>query len=86
MIKLGYNTYCHWLKERLYESTEHRTELKLSHHLPNRTMSDLFRDFFLAFLSLIKVKFRNKRAKVCKNARRSNLRYCNVSRDKNPQR
>ena len=24
--------------------------------------------------------------KVCKNAKRHNLRYCNVSRDKKPQR
>ena len=41
------------------------------------------------------MKFRNKRAgklqkkghtKVCKHAKRRNLRYYNVSRDKNPQR
>ena len=30
----------------LYESIEHRTKLKLSRHLPNYTMFDLFRDFF----------------------------------------
>ena len=35
-------------KSVLYESIEHRTELKLSRHLPNCTMFDLFRDFFLA--------------------------------------
>ena len=41
------------------------------------------------------MKFRNKRAgklqkksqsKVCEHAKRRNLRYYNVSRDKNPQR
>ena len=37
----------------LYESIEYRAELKLSRYLPNYTMSDLFQDFFLAFLSLI---------------------------------
>ena len=36
-------------KSVLYESIEHRAELKLSRHLPNCTMFDLFRDFFLAF-------------------------------------
>ena len=36
-------------KSVLYESTEHRAELKLSRHLPNCTMFDFFRDFFLAF-------------------------------------
>ena len=35
-------------KSVLYESVEHRAELKLSRHLPNCTVSDLFRDFFLA--------------------------------------
>ena len=49
IIKFGYNARCHWLKERALESIEHRTELKLSRHLPNCTMSDLLRDFFLAF-------------------------------------
>ena len=37
-------------KSVLYESVEHRAELKLSRHLPNCTVSDLFRDFFLASL------------------------------------
>ena len=36
-------------KSVLYESIEHKAELKLSRHLPNCTMVDLFRDFFLAF-------------------------------------
>ena len=40
-------------KSVLYESTEHRAELKLSRHLPNCTVFDLFRDFSLAFFSLI---------------------------------
>ena len=57
-------------------------------------MFDLFRDFFLTFFRLLKVKFRNNRAgkqqqknqkKVFKQAGRRNLRYCNVSRDENPQ-
>ena len=39
-------------KSMLYESIEHRTELKLSRHLPNCTMFDLFRDFFLAFFPI----------------------------------
>ena len=47
----------------LYESIEHRTELKLSRHLPNRTMSDLFRDFFLAFLSLIESEISEQASK-----------------------
>ena len=37
----------------LYESIEHRAELKLSHHLPNWTMSALFPGLFFSFLSLI---------------------------------
>ena len=41
----------------LYESIEHRTELKLSRHLPNCTMFDLFRDFFLAFFDNWKWNF-----------------------------
>ena len=40
-------------KSMLYESIEYRAELKLSRYLPNYTMSDLFRDFLLAFLLLI---------------------------------
>ena len=36
-------------KSVLYESIEHRAELKLSLHPPNCTMFDLFWDFFLAF-------------------------------------
>ena len=42
---------------------EHRTELKLSRHLPNCTMSDLFRDFFLAFLSLIESEISEQASK-----------------------
>ena len=39
----------------LYENIEHRTELKLSGHLPNWTMSNLFWDLglFSSFFSLI---------------------------------
>ena len=48
-------------KNILYEIIEHRAELKLSSHLPNCTMSYLFRDFSLAFFRSLKVKFRNKR-------------------------
>ena len=40
-------------KSVLYESTEHRAELKLSRRLPNYTMFDLFWDFSLVFFSLI---------------------------------
>ena len=40
----------------LYESIEHRAELELSRHLPNCTMFDLFRNFSLAFFSLIESK------------------------------
>ena len=36
-------------KSVLYESIDHRAELKLSRHLPNCTMLRLFRDFFIAF-------------------------------------
>ena len=35
----------------LYESREHRAELKLSRHLSNCSMFDLFRDFSLFFFS-----------------------------------
>ena len=49
---------------RLY--IEHGTELKLSRHLPNCTMSDLFRDFFLAFLSLIESKISEQASKGLK--------------------
>ena len=78
---------------RVY-SIEHRTESKLSRHLPNCAMSALFQDFSLAVFRYLKVKFRNKRAdkqqqknrtKVCKHTRRRNLRYYNVSRDESPQ-
>ena len=74
---------------RVY-SIEHRTESKLSRHLPNCAMSTLFQDFSLAVFRYLKVKFRNKRAdkqqqknrtKVCKHTRRRNLRYYNVSRE-----
>ena len=37
-------------KNVLYESIEHRAELKLSCHLPNCIMFDLFWDFVLFFL------------------------------------
>ena len=52
---------------RVYTLIEHRTELKLSCHLPNCTMSDLFRDFYLAFLSLIKSETSEKASRyiVC---------------------
>ena len=33
-------------KSVLYESIEHKAELKLSRHLPYCTMFDLLRDFF----------------------------------------
>ena len=38
------------------KSIEHRAKLKLSRHLPNCTMSDLFRDFSLVFFSLIEIE------------------------------
>ena len=41
----------------LYESIERGAELKLSRHLPNCAVFDLFRDFFLTFYRLLKVKF-----------------------------
>ena len=50
-------------KSVLYESIEHSTELKLSPHLPNCTMSDVFRDFFLAFLSLIESEISERTSK-----------------------
>ena len=48
MIKFGYNARCQWLRV-LYQSTKHSAELKLSRHLLNCTMLDLFRDFSLVF-------------------------------------
>ena len=47
----------------LYESIEYRAELKLSRYLPNYTMSDLFQDFFLAFLSLIESEISEQASK-----------------------
>ena len=44
-------------KSLFYQRTKHRAELKLSRHLPNFIISDLFQDFPLAFFSLIEVKF-----------------------------
>ena len=55
-------------KSVLYESREHRAELKLSRHLPNCSMFDLFRDFSLCFFF---------QTKVCLQARRRNWRYYN---------
>ena len=43
------------LRNVLYQSTKQRAELKLSRHLPNCAMSDFFRDFSLAFFSLIEI-------------------------------
>ena len=44
-------------KSVLYESIEHRAELKLSCHLPNCIISNLFQDFsFVLFFSLIESK------------------------------
>ena len=44
-------------KSVLYESIEHRSELKLSCHLPNCIMSNLFWDFsFVLFFLLIESK------------------------------
>ena len=55
-IKFGKKVRCRWLKERaLYQSTNQRAELKLLHHLPNCTMSNLFRDLSLAFLRYFKL-------------------------------
>ena len=51
-----------WLIERALSEYKHRAQLKMSGHLPNWTMSDLFPDFSLAFFGELKVKFRNKRA------------------------
>ena len=53
-IKSGYNTCCHWLKERAL--WEYRAEVKLSRHRPNFAMSDPFRDFSLTLFSLIESK------------------------------
>ena len=58
-------------------------------------MSDLFRDFSLAIIRSLKVKFRKERAgkyqqknqtRVCEHSKSRNLRYYRVSRDKIPQR
>ena len=63
-INFEYNACCHWLKEReSNKSREHRAELKLSRHLPNCIMSDLFRDFFPAFLSLIESEIAERASK-----------------------
>ena len=53
----------------LYESIEHRAELKLSRHLPDWTMCDLFQDFSLAFFSLIESDI--SKTKAYKHAKRN---------------
>ena len=81
----------------LYQSIGHRAGLKLSHHLPNCTMSDHFPVFFLGlFFVNCELNFgtsepvnsnrRLNQTKVCKHVERRNFRYQNVSRDENPQR
>lgn len=47
-------------KSMLYQSTKHRDELKLSGHIPNCTMSNLFWEFAQAFFHWLNVKFLNK--------------------------
>ena len=80
-IMFGYNARCHWLKERALWGIEYRAELKLSRHLPNCTMFDLFQDFFLAFFDNWKWNFgtsepqQKNQTKVCKHTSRCNLRY-----------
>ena len=73
-------------------STKHRAELKLSRHLPNFTLSDHFSNFSPAFFHYLKLKLQNERTsksqqknqiKVCKPAKRRNLRYLNVRRGVN---
>ena len=79
----------------LYESIEHKAELKLSRRLPNCTMSDFLREFSLFLFSLIESEISEQASlqitkeepkKVCRHARRLNWRYYKVSWDENPQR
>ena len=79
----------------LYESIEHKAELKLSRRLPNCTMSDFLREFSQFFFSLIESEISEQASlqitkeepkKVCRHARRLNWRYYKVSWDENPQR
>ena len=73
------------IPSKLRGQLEHRTELKLSSHLPNCIMSDLFRDLFLAFRSLIESEISEQANKSLQKCQAQYLRYCKVSRDKNPQ-
>ena len=72
----------------LYESIEHRAELKLSRHVPNCSMFDLFRDFYLVFFfiteSEISERASGQVATAVEPNKFCNLRYYKVSRDKNP--
>ena len=78
----------------LYESIEHRAELKLSCHLPNYTMFNLFQEFFLAFFAIIESEISEQASRqvateepnICKHTRHRILCYENVSRYENPQR
>ena len=76
IIKLGYNTRCHCLKELLYDSIEHRPELKLSRHLPYCTMSDLLRDYSLAFSDNWKWNFGTSEPES--SNRRTKQRFINI--------
>ena len=65
-------------KSVLYKSREHRAELKLSRHLPNYIMSDLFRDFFPAFLSLIESEISWAETKILKDETKWTVRVLKV--------
>ena len=71
-------------KHVLYQTIEHRVraELKLSHHLPNCTMSDHLLDFSFFFLLIeSEILEQESETKACKHARHCDLHYFNVSRD-----
>ena len=82
-------------KSVLYESIEHRADLKLSRHLPNCTVWPFPELFPSLFFYTWKWNFgigksansiRTTKKKVCKHAKRHNRHYYYVSRDKNLQR
>ena len=60
-----------------YHSTKHRADLRLSHHLPNCTVSDLFRDFSLAFF--INWKWNIGTSEPASSNRGTKQRFVNIS-------
>ena len=67
-------------KSVLYQSTVYKAELKLSRHLLDCTMSDLFWDFFLAFF-FVNLKWIFGTSEPASSNRRAERRFVNMPSD-----